>query len=706
MFERVVRIGAAMAAALVAVAALPPANLPVYTDHLVNGFDNWSWAANDLTNSGFVHSGTSAIRVEAAPNQALWLHHTDFDATVYQSLSFWIHGGSAGGQLLAVRAVVNATGLAGYNLAPLAKSWVNVVIPLATLQAADRTNLEGVWIQSRGGAADPFYVDDVEWIAAPAPASVAVSVDASQSVRVADGRWFGLNVAAWDSYLGNPQTRADLSELGCMALRFPGGSLADSYHWGANQSDGNSWTWASGWPVFAGVATNLGAATFITVNYGSSTPAEAAAWVDAARQLAPGAFRYWEIGNECYGTWENDLNSRPHDPYTYANRAADYLKQMRAADPTIKIGVVAVPDETADDNGYKDHPVVNPRTHATVYGWTPVMLTTLKTLGATPDFLIYHNYPEYTDQESDALVMQAAGSWAGTAADLRQQLADYFSPAGAGVELLCTENNSNAGDQGRQSTSLVNAVYLAASLAELMKTEFNSLIWWDLRNGRDTKGDFDPTIFGWRTYGDLGVLDGLNGRYPTFYALKLMRKFVSAGDAVLAASTAYPLLRAYASRPADGALNVLVINSDTQATLTGVVDLNSFAPQPGSVTALSYGLPEDTAARTGVGSTDLATNAISVTGSKWTNAFAPLSLTLVTFPPIAPRLTWAPPSSQGSARLELSGQLGARYRVSTTTNLTAAWIAFSTNTLAATPTPLAIVPPEPTSRFWRAEWLP
>ena len=61
---------------------------------------------------------------------------------------------------------------------------------------------------------------------------------------------------------------------------------------------------------------------------------------------------------------------------------------------------------------------------------------------------------------------------------------------GTNIELLVTENNSDSGPDGKQSTSLVNGLYLADSLAQLMKTEFNSFVWWDLRNGTDTSGDF------------------------------------------------------------------------------------------------------------------------------------------------------------------------------------------------------------------------
>src|ERR1700685_1131170 len=72
----------------------------VYTDTLVNGWQNWSWATVNLSNTAPVQSGTDSISVSAGPYQALYLHQTAFDSTPYTALVFWINGGLAGGQLL------------------------------------------------------------------------------------------------------------------------------------------------------------------------------------------------------------------------------------------------------------------------------------------------------------------------------------------------------------------------------------------------------------------------------------------------------------------------------------------------------------------------------------------------------------------------------------------------------------------------------
>jgi enamine deaminase RidA (YjgF/YER057c/UK114 family) len=150
--------------------------------------------------------------------------------------------------------------------------------------------------------------------------------------------------------------------------------------------------------------------------------------------------------------------------------------------------------------------------------------------------------------------------------------------AGTNIELVSTENNNDAGAQGRQSTSLVNGLYYADSLAQLMKTEFNALVWWDLRNGTDTTGAFDSGLYGWRTYGDLGMVNGLSTRHPTFYAAKLMSAFIQAGDLVVSASSDYPLLSAYASRNSSGELSMLVLHKDRTTNFNAQITLNGFVP--------------------------------------------------------------------------------------------------------------------------------
>ena len=56
-----------------------------------------------------------------------------------------------------------------------------------------------------------------------------------------------------------------------------------------------------------------------------------------------------------------------------------------------------------------------------------------------------------------------------------------------------------------------------------MQTELNAFVWWDWRNGTDVNGTrYEVEFYGWRNYGDFGMINGLNTRHPTFYAAKLI----------------------------------------------------------------------------------------------------------------------------------------------------------------------------------------
>jgi alpha-L-arabinofuranosidase len=701
-----------LAAAWLGAAGLARAQtpLPIYTDHLVNGFQDWSWAPDNLENTSPVYSGSDSISVSGGDWEALWLEQTGFDTSLYTNLSFYINGGAGGKQVIQVVGVTNGSGASAYTLPALAANkWVPYTIPFSSLGLDDQTNCNGFFFQiTSSGTTNTFYIDAVELGPAPAPAITHITVNAANALRTADTRWFGVNTAIWDSDFDTTQTVSELNEVGFQFLRFPGGSASDDYNWATDESGTNTWQWATSFDDFAQVATNIRANVILTANYGTGTPAEAAGWVSYANVTRHYGFKYWEIGNEVYGTWETDSNIYPNDPYTYAVRAHSYIQQMKAADPTIKIGVVVTTGEDTDSNGYTNHPATNSATGQTHNGWTPVLLSTLKNLGVTPDFAIYHWYPEYTDTESDPLLLQGTSNWAGDAANLRQMITDYFGPGGTNIELLCTENNSNSGEQGKQSVSLVNALYYADSLGQLMKTEFNSYVWWDLRNGIDTDGNMDPTLYGWRTYGDLGLVNGsgdiLSNRYPQFFTAKLMRHFIRAGDTVLDASSDYGLVSAYAARRLDGSLTLLAVNKSAVSNLTANIVLTNYTP--GATAALySYGMPQDNAANTGLGSCDIAQTNLSGVSANFNYTFAPYSVTVFAFPPASPALSAkAPPAGAGQFVLRISGQPGVPYVLQNSSDLSA-WTSVSTNILTGNSANITNAVGAG-GQFWRAVWLP
>jgi alpha-N-arabinofuranosidase len=693
--------------------------LVIYDDGLQGGFQNWSWAANNFNNTAPVHSGAQSISASASAWQGISFYHPGLDTANYTNFSFWAHGGTAGGQRVQVYAEYGGgTGPTHVLSSPLsANLWKQYTISLATLGIANRSDVNRITLQLRSdGTTGTFYLDDIELAPAPIPAVVNVSVTATQTVRFVDERHFGVNLTMWDQFMDPPDhmtTASLLQEMGTTVVRMPGGSLSDQYYWYSNTTLTNTWPWDASFGDMVRVTTNAGAQAFIVVNYGSGTPEEAAAWVRHANVTNQLGFKYWEIGNEIYGTWEYDTNSLPNHAYTYAVRATNFIAQMKAADPAIKIGVVAVPGESSYHNGYTDHPAYNPRTGQTNYGWTPVLLQALKQLGVTPDYLIHHHYPQWTNPDNpasspnnDVALLQSTGNWANDAADLRQQITDYFGPGGENIELVVTENNADAGVQGRMSTSLVNGLYYADSLGRLLQTEFNAFVWWDLRNGTDTSGSFASHLYGWRNYGDLGMINGPNTRHPPFYAAKLMQWFARPGDKIVSAATDYSWLAAYAARRANGAVTLLLLNKSSSASLNAQISVTGYVPQA-AATIRSFGIPNDEAARTNgpAASQDITTTQFADAGAEFNYSFAPYSLTLFTLIPTAPQLV-VQAATAGEFVFELQGQPDVRYQIQSSTNLTN-WTSQSTHTLTANTLGVTNAPvPGTPQKYWRAVWVP
>lgn len=152
-------------------------------------------------------------------------------------------------------------------------------------------------------------------------------------------------------------------------LRYPGGELADLFRWeqannltltGAAQA-----TWMDS-DRFRAFCLARGAEPLITVNISTGTAQEAARWVtdtnlrvrlDSDGRRLP-TVRYWELGNEPYF----DSLIRPGTkltPAQYASRVNDFIRAMRAADPTIVVGLPLSNDDIQGvrilpDTGFAD----------------------------------------------------------------------------------------------------------------------------------------------------------------------------------------------------------------------------------------------------------------------------------------------------------------------------------------------------------------
>ncbi|MGD0744861.1 MAG: hypothetical protein ABSA45_06870 [Verrucomicrobiota bacterium] len=632
-------------------------------------------------------------------------NQTVFDTSYNACNSFQVGVSYGSSQTWAIADSGAITPVARYN------GWWHLSMPASRIGGANWANVRQILLEPT----DNYYtasgnmvirIANVKLTGPGSPsASVNIGADAASVVRTADTRLFAMNTGNYDYDFNLSHTVPESIEAGITTWRYPGGSTSDTYHWAHETQNNNKFA------NFAMVATNLGAPVFITVNYGTGTPEEAAGWVASANVTNHYGFKYWEIGNEIYAIpTETDTNIPSHDPYTYATRAATYIQQMKAVDPTIKCGAIVVKGMELDWNNYNSHPATNLLTGQVFYGWTAVVMSRLRQLGVTPDFAIYHHYPQnYSAAPDNDQFLLSKANWAEDAAEIRGCIDQFLGPAGTNTEIVITENNNDEATPGKQSVSLVNALYYADSIGQIMQTEINSRVWWQWHDGGPSynNGDLSTSLYGWRIYGAFGMNDYLNGlqmtnRYPPYFAAKMVSRFIRGGDKVVKAVSDNPLVSAYSALRTNGSLTLMAINKSSNTTCTANIMLANYLPG-GTATVYSYGMTQDNAAQAGNNSTcDIATNSYSAS-TNFSYALAPYSITVFAFAS-APSLSVLPSADAGQLVVQLAGQSGVPYVLQTSTNLSD-WTSIATNTL--TGNVLNITNPITSGeQFWRAAWLP
>ena len=88
--------------------AFAQTDLTIYDEALAPGWQNWSWATNDLASTAHANTGSVSAAVTPAPFSALYLRAADapVNTTGYLNLTFYVHGGTAGGQVFQVQGII------------------------------------------------------------------------------------------------------------------------------------------------------------------------------------------------------------------------------------------------------------------------------------------------------------------------------------------------------------------------------------------------------------------------------------------------------------------------------------------------------------------------------------------------------------------------------------------------------------------------
>lgn len=173
-----------------------------------------------------------------------------------------------------------------------------------------------------------------------------VKVFPEKEVAAIDGRFWGTNFLYWiedDEALADGRIGKALRELPCRILRYPGGTVADNYHWKTNLLDNNCMfpyeegEEQSDFDEFMSFCTEVGAEPMLVVNTQSwflkddieGGAEEAADWVRYCKEKGY-RVKYWEIGNETY--WHPVMTAKE-----YGRLVKVYAQAMKAVDPDILV---------------------------------------------------------------------------------------------------------------------------------------------------------------------------------------------------------------------------------------------------------------------------------------------------------------------------------------------------------------------------------
>jgi len=186
---------------------------------------------------------------------------------------------------------------------------------------------------------------------------------------------------------------------------------------------------------------------------------------------------------------------------------------------------------------------------------------------------------------------------------------------------------------GKQTTSLVNALFLADQVTTWLENGVANVDWWAVHNS-PFDGNIDPSLYGSYDFGDYGILSAgmtsakgvvepaANTPFPTYYGLQMLSQlYERAGGTMLDVTSSSDLVSIHAVRQGDGSVNVMLINKDPSVAYNVKVSLPGAALH-GTATVMSYGM----------NSSAITASHKSVRGSSFSLAVGPYSMTTIKLP--------------------------------------------------------------------------
>jgi hypothetical protein len=422
-------------------------------------------------------------------------------------------------------------------------------------------------------------------------ASVFVTVDAANVITKIPKSITGQNSNIWMTQIVTEASlMSHITNLQPNVIRFPGGSISDVFFWnaqknqppadapanlvdanGVSSSAGywygkNAESWTFSVDNYYSMLQQTGNQGLITVNYGYARYGTGTNPVAAAAHLAAdwvrydnGRTKYWEIGNECNGTWEagyriNTADNKDGQPQIvtgvlYGQHAKVFIDSMKKAaqeiGKTIYIGAYLLEAQPA---GWQT---------PTDQSWNNGVLNAIANKA---DYYVIHSYytPYQTNATADVILATATNN---TTA-MMNYMKTNISNNNATVKPIALDEWNITSQGSMQQVSFVNGMHAAILLCEAVKNKYGLTARWDFANGWSSGNDH-----GLFNIGDEPNVAKWNPR-PAFYYMYYFQKIM--GDRMLGVTqTGGVNVLSYASSYTSGEKAVILVNkgTDTQTTL-------------------------------------------------------------------------------------------------------------------------------------------
>lgn len=440
----------------------------------------------------------------------------------------------------------------------------------------------------------PSFVD----VAKPAASPTSyVTIDAGTVLTKIPSTYNTHNSNSWMTQIvSEPSLMNHLTNLKPNIIRFPGGSISDVYFWNkpfntppadapAQLLDANGVASAAGywggqttdsWTLslnnYYSMLQQTGNQGMITVNYGYARYGTGNNPVAQAAHLAAdwvrfdnGRTKYWEIGNECNGTWEagyriNTANNKDGQPEIitgtlYGQHVKVFIDSMRKAaqeiGKTIYIGSYILEAQPAAWQT------------ATDQTWNSGVLPKVNSI---TDFYIVHSY--YTPYQTNATASEILA----TATDNTNAMMTFYknglTNAGSTIKPIALTEYNITSQGSKQQVSFVNGIHAVIVMAEAIKNNYGLTCRWDLSNSYDNGNDHglfnsgnEPGVAKW------------NPR-PAFYYMYYFQKYM--GDRMLKSTTIGGVM-AWASSFNSGEKGTLLVNKSTITETVNITLQNATA---------------------------------------------------------------------------------------------------------------------------------